>query len=273
MSGDSVIHSDILVHWTGRDIECSAKSEDWWQVDRSDRARWRELQEKERAILVPRYLKRLKDILAYGLWMTDQDPPDFPGCRNAPKAACTCFTALKLSQSRTHARYYGRLGMGVKRPFLFRRGGRHVVYFANGGDWPARDEFLTLCAANLEHPAMHFFKPMNRVRLDYAYYSESEWRIVRTEPDNDGKVVNPHTNPPHGFLASLSKEEREKLRFLVPLDAWLAIIIYPTLLVKAEAHKDKEIRDLLLQVKSKGAISIERAAPPVEIDLDLCRHL
>jgi hypothetical protein len=156
---------------------------------------------------------------------------------------------------------------------LFERGGRHVVYYGNGADWPERDKFLKLCAEKLEHPAMHFLKPMNRVRFDYAYYSESEWRIVTSNPDQDGKIVSPHTDPPHGCLGSLSKSEQEKLRFLVPLDAWLAIIIYPTLMVKAKAQEDEEIRKLLQLIKAKGAIPIERAAPPVEIDLDLCRHL
>jgi hypothetical protein len=61
MGFDYSIHSDFLIHWTGKDID-------------------------ENLII------------------------------DVPAVPQTCFTELKLSQSRAHAREYGRLGIGGKRP-------------------------------------------------------------------------------------------------------------------------------------------------------------
>ncbi|MGH9819679.1 MAG: abortive infection system antitoxin AbiGi family protein, partial [Pyrinomonadaceae bacterium] len=96
-----------------------------------------------------------------------------------PATPKVCFTELKLSESRKHARQYGRLGIGVKRPFLFRRSGRPLLYYGFH-EWTKNDKFLEACAKELQNKdLLNFFKPMNSSEtLNYDLYGESEWRII-----------------------------------------------------------------------------------------------
>src|SRR5690606_5826187 len=91
-----------------------------------------------------------------------------------PQTPKTCFTELKISQSRAHARNYGRLGIGVKRPFLFTRYGRPVAYYGFRQE-TINDKFLETCEKELSDKSLlNFFKPMNSSNiLNYDYYSES----------------------------------------------------------------------------------------------------
>ena len=116
----------------------------------------------------------------------------------APSTAKCCFTELKLSLSRRHARRYGRLGIGVKRSFLFDRDGRPISYFSNRTE--KKDRFLTLCGTELSNKDMLlFFKPMHRDEIvdgrknrTYDLYSESEWRIIYSRQlEDEGLVVDP----------------------------------------------------------------------------------
>jgi len=92
-----------------------------------------------------------------------------------PPTPKVCFTELKLSESRRHAQQYGRLGIGVKRPFLFRRSGRPLLYYGFH-EWTKNDRFLEACAKELQNKdLLNFFKPMNSSAiLNYDFYSESE---------------------------------------------------------------------------------------------------
>jgi hypothetical protein len=98
-----------------------------------------------------------------------------------PPTPKVCFTELKLSESRIHAKRYGRLGIGVKRRFLFDRSGRPLLYYWYKG-WEENDPFLKACAKELQSKdLLNFFKPMDsRITqtLTYDLYRESEWRII-----------------------------------------------------------------------------------------------
>ena len=115
MNYDYAVHSDFLIHWTGKDID-NEHHLTWHDADSSETDQ----------NVVDLYLRRLEDILTYGLWMTDGGEGRFQVGSSAitiPATPQCCFTELKLSESRAHARRYGRLGIGVKRPFLFQRFG------------------------------------------------------------------------------------------------------------------------------------------------------
>ena len=104
-------HSDILIHWTGSDIDAQVVPE----TQKSDL-----------------YFDRLKSILKFGLWVKKPREPEKIRVNNIeiskPDIARTCFTELKLSSSEDHANLYGKLGIGVKRYFLFDRLGAPINY-------------------------------------------------------------------------------------------------------------------------------------------------
>jgi hypothetical protein len=154
MSYDYAVHSDFLVHWSGKDID--ADRQRMWE-DGNHRS-------ETDPDVDDRYLCRLRDILTYGLWMTDEGERRFgvgPKEITIPSISKCCFTELKLSESRRHAVRYGRLGIGVKRPFVFQRLGRPMAYFGFGEQSNA-DRFLAACSQELRDPTLlNFFKPMN----------------------------------------------------------------------------------------------------------------
>lgn len=230
-SYDSVVHSDFLIHWTGKDID--RKHDKDWYTDRSSKTNER---------VTELYACRLKDILTYGLWTTGSDEDPFQVNSKSitiPSAPHCCFTELKLSESRRHAHRYGRLGIGVKRGFLFERFGRPMAYFGFRAT-NHRDKFLEACEADLKDKTLlNFFKPMNLrepARLDYHFYSESEWRILFFEELlKMRKIIDPSdpaNEKEHAYFKSLTPREQEKLKYLIPLDGWFAMIIYPSGQVK-----------------------------------------
>ena len=263
-------HSDFLVHWTGSDIE-----------------RTKDCEKK-----ADKYVKRLRDILLHGLWMSEH-PFEWPGraALSIDSTPSVCFTELKLSESEAHAKKYGRLGIGFKRPFVFNRGGRPMIYWGFDQRAPRDiflDDFIEEFKKNPErHWRMHFFKPMNsekdpsskEPRLNYDNYSESEWRIVLHKRLIDARIVkNPH-NPTEReedrslakYWRSLSSKQQEKLMYLVPLDEWLAIIVYPSIMVKNKAQSDSDIRDLIRRLAKPDGV--EKGNLPIELPFDSCEHL
>jgi hypothetical protein len=116
-TGNNPIHSDFIIHWTGKDIEKKYLGSG---------------NEKDKN---EQYLNRLKLLLKHGLWMTideeEQSVKDGSGsnCFNRPFVARACFTELKLSEVSEHAGIYGRLGIGFKRFFLFNHLGCPMIYY------------------------------------------------------------------------------------------------------------------------------------------------
>ena len=281
VSYDYAVHSDFLIHWTGKDIDYE-HDRTWGDEDHRS---------KTSSTVTELYLHRLKDILSYGLWMTDSDQQEFRvGTKQItiPATAQSCFTELKLSEFRKHARLYGRLGIGVKRPFLFSRFGRPLAYFGFG-EQSHNDKFLEACASDLaDKRLLNFFKPMNsstRV-LNYDLYSESEWRILFFDELLRSKlIIDPRDSAherEHAYFNSLAAEQQKKLRYLIPLDGWFAMIIYPSGVEKNRAQWDAGcgIFDEIRRIKSKhdhgnqveGLKNPMRGNWPIEVDLDACRH-
>lgn len=264
---DQAVHSDFLIHWTGKDID-GRHDPHWSKTDKS----------KTNEACTEDYIQRLRDTLELGLWMTIE-PGQSYGKVSLPDIAKCCFTELKLSQSRAHARQYGRLGLGFKRPFLFQRLGRPLVYFGFGEE--SDDPLLHACAEDLsDQKLLHFFKPMNSTPvLDYDLYGESEWRILPFKSLVEKRLIidarDPANQEHHSFFKELPSEAQSKLGFFVPLDGWFAMIIYPSLAVKNQAQGDKDIRDRIEAIKtnrSDHGNRVEGGNWPIELDLDACRN-
>lgn len=280
---DRQVHSDYLIHWTGKDID-HEHQRDWF--------RGNDYRLRTNDFVDDIYLCRLRDILRYGLWMTDEGNRPFRvGSEQViiPATPRCCFTELKLSESRRHAARYGRLGIGVKRKFVFDRHGRPLAYFGFG-EQSHNDKFLQACARDLQDKRLlNFFKPMNSApgRLTYDLYSESEWRILQfDELLAGGKIVDPRdpaNAAEHAYFCSLSPTQQDSLRYLVPLDGWFAMIIYPSLTIKNRAQWESHygIAEEIRRIKSnagdhgnlvEGLSGPTRGNWPIEVDLAACAN-
>lgn len=268
---DRAIHSDYLVHWTGKDLD-ERYDPNWMEHPNGH--------SKTSTELAQRYVRRLANTLKFGLWMT-VEPGSSYGPITLPDTPKCCFTELRLSESRRHAQKYGRLGIGVKRPFLFKRMGRPLAYF--GFDQNSKDPLLNGCARDLQDDRLlHFFKPMNTdaKRLVYDYYDESEWRILLFQELLNKRLIvdprDPQNVEQHKYFNSLSDVEQDKLKYLIPLDGWFSMIIYPSILAKSISQPlyQSEIPELIREIKSgtDHGNRVERGNWPIEINLDSCRH-
>lgn len=112
--------SDLLAHWSGKDIELDIAALDG---------------EKRRS-----YKDRLKSILlGGGFWMTrpkesliGHTTKEGETCTTIDyDAATTCFTELKLTGSRDHCSKYGLCSVVVRRSFVLERLGGPVLYVRN----------------------------------------------------------------------------------------------------------------------------------------------
>lgn len=230
MNFDCVIHSSFLIHWIGKDID-DLHGKKWYEKDKSET-------NKDASRL---YIKRLHDILKYGLWMTKENELRFSEIV-IPTIPKTCFTELKISESRKHAKQYGRLGIGVKRPFVFDRLGMPLIYFHEKK--LNKDKFLITCSKELnDKKLLNFFKPMNSSEiLNFDLYSESEWRIFFKELLSKKLIINPRNQKNTGecsYFCSLPDKDKAELKYLIPLSGWFAMIIYPSLKVKNSAQQDE----------------------------------
>lgn len=284
MNFDYAIHSDFLIHWTGKDID-DEYDKQWYESDKS--------KTNKNCDVTGKYIKRLKDILKYGLWMTEKQEDSLcfketPKQIPIPITPTTCFTELKLSESRKHAKQYGRLGIGVKRYFLFDRWGRPLIYYRRN----VVDKFLEGCVGNLEDKKLlNFFKLMNRSGnpLTYDFYAESEWRILFFKELLEKKlIIDPQDTKNEDenkyFNNELTSEEQAKLKYLIPLNGWFAMIIYPSLDVKNKAQKyireqnrengeiEYKLNDIQKEITRIKEDRIEDGNWPIEVDLDACRN-
>ncbi len=288
MNFDYAIHSDFLIHWTGKDID---------ERDKDNNLNWCKTgEDKSKTKLETKsYIKRLHDILQFGLWMTEETKEDEDSFSIAgksvsiPRTPKTCFTELKLSESRKHAKQYGRLGIGVKRPFLFKNWGRPLIYYLR--EQLDKDIFLKDCVNNLEDKKLlNFFKPMNRSgeALTYDFYAESEWRILFFKELLEKKLIidpqDTQNKKENDYFMELSPEEQAKLKYLIPLNGWFAMIIYPSLDVKNKAQKyireqnrengeiEYKLNDIQKEITRIKEDRIEDGNWPIEVDLDACRN-
>lgn len=262
---DQNVHSDFLVHWTGRDIDM--EDEPW------DNPHYVMSEE-----IAQRYAERLASILEHGFWMTRESErtvtvkPHEPLI--IPSVVRTCFTALKLSASRQHAHEYGRLGIGVKRPYVVNRKGRTLVYYAYSDR--TADPFIHACLRDFqERELLGYLQPMNRMpqtaksgKMVFDLYSETEWRIVlRPQLEEEGWTAEP---PP----AWKGRPGPEPVK-LLPLDGWFAIIVYPSIEVKrlCRDRSGPVMRaiELIKSIDDHGN-RVEPGNWPAELNLDDCRN-
>jgi len=277
MNFDYAVHSDFLIHWTGADIDERDKDNNlnWCKPD-EDKSKTKCETES--------YIKRLYDILQFGLWMTVEDVEAlcFDGTSvSIPNTPRTCFTELKVSESRKHARQYGRLGIGVKRPFVFKRFGRPLIYYGFH-EKLNNDKFLRACAELDNKDLLNFFKPMNKSNnsLTYDFYAESEWRILffqeLLKKDMIRDPRDPQNEKENKYFNELTIKEQAKLKYLIPLDGWFAMIIYPSLDVKNKAQQDDSIgiKQQIKRIKDLDDCGnrVEKKNWPIEVDLDACRN-
>jgi len=283
------VHSDFLVHWTGLDID--NQYDPYWEQENDPKL--------NKEIINP-YIERLTNILEYGLWMTSSDndkPLSYEGKEVKRESFYrTCFTELKLSEARVHAKRFGRLGIGVKRPFVMRKKGAPVIYF--------REEFGSLFFTSFRQgnndtisiPCdtwwAYYLKSMNegetrRGYVQYKNFDESEWRVIFSEeigkkfgdimginkcPGNDPKFVE--------YLERNNVTESKRPRYVLPLDRWFAIIIYPSLAVKVAAESNDYVRQRIKDIKptlstnsnTSSSAAFEKYSKPFEINLDACRN-
>ncbi len=277
MPYDYAVHSDFLIHWTGKDLDC-ASDPDWANGEKS----------LTDSALTKKYLERLHSILKYGLWLTAEPESPWPGDGKVtiPSTPKVCFTELKLSESRNHARRYGIFGLGFKRPYLFARRGRPLVYYGYH-EVIQNDQFLKDCGTDIKNKdLLNYFKPMNSSAsvLNYDLYSESEWRIIGFHElllDRKRKLlVDPRdtiNTDENVFFKSLTSVDQDKLKLLAPLDGWFAMVIYPSLAVKnaAQQNKSYQIHEQISRLKTvtgDHGNRVEHGNWPIEVDLDSCRH-
>jgi hypothetical protein len=272
------IHSDFLIYWTGKEFNGD------WDPEKSSN--------KLSSDFVNAYIERLKSILKYGLWMMGSNTQhciEINGQEiSKPSVARTCFTELKLSEVRKHAYKFGRLGIGVKRYFLFDRLGgpmKYVQFKTHNLSFPPYSN--RYAKDSVDYELLSFYKHMCSTRpLTYDLFSESEWRIIYSE--NIKKKLQKYA-PKHLELFKDPTEltdselrrfydniQGSKPEYFLPLDAWLSIIIYPSPEVKNEARKNTEISNLIRSVKTNkpatGCPLYEHDMWPIEVDLDACSH-
>lgn len=278
------IHSDFIIHWTGKkDIDNLSNSNNG---------------EKDNL-----YLERLRDILKYGLWMTKNEEETLviiDGEKiKIPNVARTCFTELKLSEVQTHAKEFGCLGIGFKRFFLFDRLGSPMIYYLPiRRNWFFPPFISNQNKNNLDLYFLCFLKSMankdNNGYLQYKYFDESEWRIIYSEDirklllanselffkeckvDIETLFKNPRNKTNRELTDYYKTLKRDKKPdYLIPLDAWFSMIIYPNIRVKNRAKEDKEIQELIEMIKAKntpGCPPDEHKNYPIEVDLSACRN-
>lgn len=283
----SPAHSDYLIHWTGRDIDDA--NDNGWHLDHSSTTDSK---------VTGLYLDRLKSILRYGLWMMDDvENISFEGTEFSRPPHCrTCFTELKLSSVRSHARHYGRLGFGFKRFFVFNRLGAPMAYYnEHRANWFTPSLWRSQQGSYEEYYSC-FLKPMSVKTSDttmrYDFYDESEWRIIYSEEialrlSNSDRSKTLNTIVPKEKFTAEFQQVIQNIpsgpKALIPInDPWFAMIIYPSLAVKIAAEADPEVRSLIRQIKpgtklpkefdKRNPAWLEKHGKPIELDLDACRN-
>jgi hypothetical protein len=95
----------------------------------------------------------------------------------------------------------------------------------------------------------------------------------------------PTNTKEHDYFKTLTSQEQDKLKYLIPLDGWFAMIIYPSLHVQnpsqweldrgivAEIERIKSNEDNHANKVERGGLKNPvRGSWPIEVNLDSCRH-
>jgi hypothetical protein len=169
------IHSKILVHWTGKDIEKYPK--------------------EEKSQL---YVERLKNDLQEGLYAKTTEEAAIRGLK-IKNITRLCFTEIRLSQAHEHARRYGKLGLGFTRDFIMNKGGRPVIYIPFDAMEDSRlleDSIRAIHKKSKDNEEIHssikwIMTHVKRMWNEKGedYYEEMEWRIVQHANDKNIKDI------------------------------------------------------------------------------------
>jgi len=174
-----VIHSKFLIHWTGNgkgDIASKPES------------------------IGPRlYLERLIDYYQNGLFVkrTNEDVIRGMKIKNIIRL---CFTEIRLSQAQTHAKQYGKPGIGFTRDFIMNKGGRPVIYIpykSKAGGRLLEDSIKNVYEKSEDNREIHrsskwimaHVKRMSNGNGE-DYYEEMEWRLVHDESSDNKHFTN-----------------------------------------------------------------------------------
>jgi hypothetical protein len=214
------IHSKFLVHWTGKDIE----EENYSEAEKSQL-----------------YVERLKDDLEKGLY-TKKTSEAVIRNKTITNIIRLCFTEIRLSQAETHARRYGKLGIGFTREFIMNKGGRPVIYIpfiAKADGRLLEDSILNVYEKSKDYVEinksskwiMAHVKRMSNGKdedsEDYEdYYEELEWRLVYHKKNS----------------THFTKDEAEDVRRLKFNASDIKVIIFRDETTKQQSLSDKVIR-------------------------------
>lgn len=170
------IHSKILVHWTGKDIESNPSANKRQQ-----------------------YGERLIDDLQNGLF-TKRTTEAVIRKKKIKNLVRICFTEIRLGQARTHAERYGKLGIGFARDFIMNKGGRPVIYipFEIRKDSHLLENLIkTVYDKSTGDDEIHksakwimtYVKRMSNGKGE-DYYEEMEWRLVHDESPKNRHFID-----------------------------------------------------------------------------------
>ena len=162
------IHSQILVHWTGKDIENSLDN-----------------------VKAQKYVERLKDYYENGLF-SKRTKEAVIRRKLIKNLVRICFTEIRLSQSQTHAKRYGKLGIGFTRDFIMNKGGRPVIYIPYEADTCLLEDSIRNAydkskgIDEIQKPLKWLLAYVKRMSdRNGEYYEEMVWRLLYDEsPDN-----------------------------------------------------------------------------------------
>jgi len=212
------IHSKFLVHWTGNgkdDIESISES-----------------------VRPQRYLERLIDYYQNGLYAKRTNEAVIRGWQ-IKNIIRLCFTEIRLSQVQTHAKRYGKLGIGFTRDFIMDRGGRPVIYIPFEAKVDARlleDSIKNAYKKSIDNEEIqkslkwimaHVKRMSNGNSEDYKNYEEMEWRLVYDE------------NPNNKHFTKGEAEGIHRLRFKA---SDIKIIIFPDEGIRQMSFENNAIR-------------------------------
>lgn len=154
--------------------------------------------------------------------------------------ARVCFSEIRLSQAKSHATNYGKLGIGVHRDFILERMGCPVFYVQNGSNGIIIEHFDILHGflSNNHHSEMlsrlqvimGYLKNMsNPGDNNLIYYEEMEWRVVHLGC-LQGKYIFPENVALNIYRLKLVPED-------------IRLIVFPDETTKQLALNDPFIQD------------------------------
>jgi len=249
------------------------------------------------------YIEHLKIILEEGLRFKKNKEITRQGETGyflTPDVKEICFTEIKLSAAKEHARKYGWLGIGFDREFVCDRLGNPVFYMRNHSNniMIKRLQALAVFLKNINNPshkikilledndikvadlrvslniALSFTKQMSEKDNDshtFKTYEEMEWRIVKL-----GKHQEKYY-----YIENEEKPNEKCHLYITPPD--VKIIVFPD--AKTKERSDQLIRDYFIDKNiipksnteqtsdsSKGKRSKKKKSYPILATLDDCAN-